>query len=192
MISRWKMLLHSALAPHGKQAFIRKIPRGGKVLDLGCGNNSPMLVKIARPDIEYWGLDVGDYNNEQGKLYADHYILCKADEFAETIESIPVEFDAVISSHNIEHCNKPYDTLNAFCRKLRMGGLLYLAFPSEDSVHFPQRSGTLNFYDDKTHIFLPEYKDILDRLGENGVDVKFAKHNYRPLLLRIVGGYLNP
>jgi hypothetical protein len=45
-----------------KPDFILQLPRGAKVLDVGCGNNSAQSTKKLRPDIYYVGLDVGDYN----------------------------------------------------------------------------------------------------------------------------------
>lgn len=187
-----KLFCHSILAPKGRQAFIRKVKKNGKVLDLGCGNNSPYLTKLLRPDIEYWGIDVCDYNNEIGKRYADHYILSTPQEFVNAIEALPVKFDAVISSHNIEHCNNPAGTVDAFCNKIKDGGILYFSFPSEDSVNFPKREGTLNFYDDKTHIFLPRYKEMVGSLQNNGLEIKFSKRRYHPLILGIIGGVLEP
>lgn len=187
-----KLFVHSILASKGKQAFIRKIRRGGKVLDLGCGNSSPYLVKLSRPDVEYWGIDVCDYNNEKGKQYADHYIISDPLDFVNTIEGLPVKFDAIISSHNIEHCNDPIGTVNAFCEKIKKGGLLYFSFPSEDSVNFPKRKGTLNFYDDNTHIFLPKYKEMVRILQNNGFNIEFSKRKYQPFALRIIGGVLEP
>lgn len=192
MNQRIRLWIHSIVAPHGKQAFVRKIRHNGKVLDLGCGNNSPMLVKKARPDIEYWGIDVADYNNGQGKQYADRYILVEPDGFADAIKELPVKFDAIISSHNIEHCNKPKETIEAFLGKLTNEGMLYFAFPSEKSVEFPKRQGTLNFYDDMSHIYMPEYKDILKILRKNGIDICFARKKYKPFLLAVVGGCLEP
>lgn len=183
-----KLFVHRILASKGKQAFIRKIRKGGKVLDLGCGNNSPFLIKSSRPDLEYWGIDVCDYMNEKGKQYADHYILSTPLEFVNAIEGLPVTFDAVISSHNIEHCNDPIGTVNAFCKKIKPGGLLYFAFPSEDSVNFPKREGTLNFYDDNTHIFLPRYKEMVRNLQNNGLYIEYSKRKYQPFGMRIMGG----
>lgn len=184
-----KLFMHSIITPKGRQAFVRKIEKTGKVLDVGCGNNSPYLVKSIRPNVEYWGVDIDDYNNNTGKKYADHYILSTPADFANTIENLPVEFDAIISNHNIEHCNDPIGTLNAFCKKLKMGGLLYFSFPSEDSINFPKREGTLNFYDDDTHIFLPRYEDMIEKLQNNGLEILFSRKKYRPFMLRILGGY---
>ena len=38
------------------------------------------------------------------------------------------------------------------CISLKKGGILYMAFPCEESITFPSREGTLNFYDDPTHV----------------------------------------
>ena len=67
---------------------------------------------------------------------------------------------------------------------------MYLAFPSEKTIDFPSRNGTLNFYDDPTHIFLPDYSKIIKRLEENGMRILFSRKQYKPIYYRIMGGYL--
>lgn len=177
--------------PWGKQAFVLKLPEKARILDVGCGNNSPLGTKKWRPDIEYYGIDVGDYNNSEESLkHADRYMIAAPSEFAETIRSIEVKFDAVISNHNIEHCNQPVETLRAVCAVLKQGGKLYLAFPCEKSVSFPSRKGTLNFYDDPTHIWLPSYKDVLKILKKNNMKIIFARQQYKPVYSWLWGGVL--
>lgn len=184
--------IQSIVEPHSRQAFMWNIRPHGRVLDVGCGNNSPKKVKTTRPDVEYWGIDVGDYNNEQGKNYADHYIISSPEEFAKTLQDLPVKFDAIISSHNMEHCNQPKETMEAILGKLKEGGRLYLAFPSENTVGFPSRAGTLNFYDDGTHIYMPKYADVLKLLRKHGINIMFARKQYRPFLLATLGGVMEP
>ena len=70
--------------------------------------------------------------------------------------------------------------------------MLYLAFPTENSVNFPSRDGTLNFYDDETHIFLPKYNDILTKLEENGVVVSYSCKEYHPFVLKLWGAIIEP
>ncbi|MEM3334256.1 MAG: methyltransferase domain-containing protein [Thermoplasmata archaeon] len=41
------------------------------------------------------------------------------------------EYDAVISAHNLEHCNDRYGTLEAMLKVIKVGGKLYLSFPSK-------------------------------------------------------------
>lgn len=178
---------------YGKQAFLYRLKRNAKVLDVGCGNNSPMKTKYLRPDIYYVGIDVGDYNQKEESLrYANKYILSTPEEFPKSILKIDGKFDAVISNHNLEHCNKPTETLVAMCKKLRGGAILYLAFPSEKSIGFPHREGTLNFYDDPTHIYIPKYDEIIHQLQINGMDIMFARKQYRPVYYFLLGCLTEP
>ena len=145
------------------------------------------------PDSYYVGIDVGDYNNTKEELAeADEYLIFEPERFADGIAELPKDFDAVISNHNIEHCNYPEKTLKAMCSRLQEDGLLYLAFPSEASVDFPSRKGTLNFYDDPTHAYLPQYDDMIRSLRSNGMEIVFARKRYRPLVYFIVGGVSEP
>lgn len=172
----------------GKTSFLYHLKKGARILDVGCGNNSPRNTKFFRSDIYYTGIDVGDYNQDQGSLdYADKYIVSTAQNFSKMISEIEEEFDAVISSHNLEHCNKPMETLTAMCKKLRGGGDLYLSFPGERSINFPHREGTLNFYDDPTHVYLPNYNDVLKLLKNNGLEIRVAKKQYRPIYYFLLG-----
>ncbi len=140
-----------------------------------------------------WGLDIGNYNNTETSLsYADEYILTTGEEFAKTIASLGSDFDAVISSHNLEHCNYPMETLNAMCSCLKPGGKLYLAFPSEASVLFPCRTGALNFYQDDTHIYLPVLRDIMKKLiRDNKMNVDFVDGSYKPFPMHQIAKFIN-
>lgn len=171
-----------------KFEFIAKLPKYARVLDVGCGNNSPKITKTIKPSIYYVGVDIGDYNQEKWSIeVADEYLITTPEAFSKTISSAKGEFDAVISAHNIEHCNAPFETLSAMCSKVKKGGLLFMAFPSEKTITFPSRKGTLNFYDDKTHIYLPEFEKILKTIKESGFKIVFKSPSYRPLGMRLIG-----
>ena len=65
-------LLKRLLKRRGMFAFIDSLPPKSTVLDIGCGNNSPIRFKTHRPDCYYIGLDVGDYNQDaHSKNFAD-------------------------------------------------------------------------------------------------------------------------
>ena len=178
----------------GEKSFCHELKgKRARILDVGCGNGSPQRVKIVAPDCYYVGVDVADYNNTGITLaFADEYMLFNPEHFAEGIAGLSEKFDAVLSSHNIEHCNHPIETLNAMCGRLKKGGRLYLAFPSEASATFPSRKGTLNFYDDPTHRWLPEFDDMIQRLQANGMEIVFASKQYKPPIFRILGGVMEP
>ena len=99
------------------------------------------------PSCIYHGIDIGDYNNsESSKTLMDAcHIVTDPEQFAEKIAGLEIEFDAVISSHNIEHCNKPEETLAAICAKIKRGGLLYLSFPQKKTVFFPSLPQTAQY-----------------------------------------------
>ena len=152
-------------------------------------DKSPEHIKSIRPDLHYVGVDVCDCNNDDvSKGFADEYVLTDGENFADTIRNLPGEFDAAVSSHNLEHCNHPMETLDAICSRLKKGGRLHLSFPCEDSVTFPSREGTLNFYDDPTHIYLPDFKAVIKRLvRDNGMYIDFAASSYKPFLAWLRG-----
>ena len=178
---------------YARAAFLDACGQGARVLDVGCGNNSPYVFKTLRPDIRYIGLDIADYNQGSDPCeYADEYLLATPEGFAEKIFAMPAAFDAVVSSHNIEHCNDPDGVLAAMLRSVKPGGRIFLAFPCEESVHFPSRRGTLNFFDDPTHLAVPQYAGILRRIYEEDFTVEVAVKRYRPVYHFLRGAVAEP
>jgi SAM-dependent methyltransferase len=138
-------------------------------------------------------MDIGDYNQKLNvRECADKYIVTSSAGFAAELEGLQETFDAVISAHNIEHCEEPQRVLTAMLRSLKKGGEIYLSFPCEASVHFPQRKNTLNFYDDETHLVVPDLKAILATIEEEGLTVKLLRKRYRPSIPLILGFFLEP
>ncbi len=179
------------LYPHGKYSFLRSLKNSPntRILDVGCGNKSPEAVKSILDKVYYVGIDVGDYNQTtDSKKCADEYLIVSGEEFACAIEKYKNSFDAVISSHNIEHCKEPERVLHAMIASLKTGGKLYMAFPSEDSQYFPRgRNGCLNFYDDSSHNKLPNWRKINLILKKNNMKILFSTQNNRPYLMRKIG-----
>lgn len=188
LIRHCKICYWKLLSSHSKVEFYKKINRKGKLLDVGCGSNSPYFTKMFCPDIYYVGIDVGDYNQSKPNL-ADKYIIVSPENFAERIMEMTNEFDTVISSHNLEHCNDREKTLDAMTKALKCGGYIYLSFPTEKSVDFPgPRDGCLNYYDDSTHKNTPpNYDKTIMKLKENGMEILFSSKQYKPFLSYFFG-----
>ena len=184
---------HLFLRLNGKFSFLNSIPKNSKILDVGCGNNSAYKIKRFLPDSYYVGIDIGDYNNKNdANIYADEYILTDPSKFVDSINLLSYKFDAIISSHNLEHCNDRYGTLNAIIDKLNNSGKLYLSFPSEKTINFPKRKGTLNYFDDLTHKDLPpDYNLILEIIKGKSLNILFSTPSYRPFLLSCIGYFTN-
>lgn len=188
ILSRIRRRIHLFLHPRHKIAFITSIAKHGRLLDLGCGNNSPAVTKHVRSDLHYTGVDVCDYKQAKPPTdYADVYRIVSAEEFASTIESLGHDYDAVICSHNLEHCLEQDRVLMAMMNALRKNGIIYLAFPCAESVSFPSRKGTLNFYDDETHTTPPDFPLIIEKLKNAGFKILFSRRRYRPWRRFLIG-----
>jgi SAM-dependent methyltransferase len=187
-----KAIISGIIRPHGRYAFLLKLKKNAAILDAGCGNNSPFIMKSIRPDIVYTGIDIGDYNQVKPNL-ADEYITTSSEQFTATIEDLKNTFDAVISSHNLEHCDDREKTLTAMIHALKSGCGLYLSCPCGASVNFPQRKGTLNYYSDPTHKGQPpDYQRTIQILQENNMEIIFAREHCRPPLFYLIGLLLEP
>jgi SAM-dependent methyltransferase len=186
-----RTLVHK-LRKKGKIYFIKNLKKNASLLDVGCGNGSPSICKALRHDIYYVGIDIGDYNqNNNPNDVADEYILTTPDTFSKTIANFQNKFDAVISSHNLEHCNAPNSVLLAMLRALKPGGRIYLSFPCEASISFPKRQG-LNFFDDSTHKNILNLCDVLRLVESEGFTVDIVAERNKPIILALIGMVLEP
>jgi SAM-dependent methyltransferase len=190
-MTRLRYAISASLSRHGVRAFLRGLSRGAMLLDVGCGNNSPFRVKSQRPDLYYIGLDVGDYNQTL-PLLANRYIVVSPEAFVAEIDELAGTVDAVISSHNLVHCDDPAEVIRAIAGAVKPGGCLYMSFPSEQSVTFPNRGGCLNFFDDSTHKQLPKFGNIQTLLRAVGFEILLAKQSYRPPVLWLLGALMEP
>ena len=187
------MLLRALLDPLSKNRFLRGLPHGAAVLDVGCGNGSPSAFRLLAPTIRYTGVDIAAFGlTAADRGAADELVFLPSADFASGIAALGQRFDAVVSAHNIEHTERPEDVLRAMCSVLRRGGRLYLAFPSAESVGFPSRAGALNFHDDPTHRAVPDFDAILATVSSVGcVVVRSARQN-QPLVGRLLGWFAEP
>ncbi len=163
-----------------------------KILDVGCGNNSPFKFKRILPNCDYTGLDVADYNIEKPEI-ADQYIITTPQEFSKEIDKFDEDFDIVVSAHNLEHCYDRDSVLLNMLKAVKKEGFVFLSFPTEKSVNFPSRKGTLNYYDDSTHMFgPPNFNEVIKVLEENDFDTYFSQKNCSPIILRFLGFLIEP
>lgn len=192
MIEAYLRTLVQLLRKNGKLFFILSLKKNLSLLDVGCGNSSPSICKLLRPDIYYVGLDIGNYNQYKNPNdVADEFVLTTPEMFSNTIADFQNKFDAVISSHNLEHCNETDSVLHSMLQAIKPGGRFYLSFPCEVSVAFPKRRG-LNFYDDDTHKNIFHVDDLLETIKSEGFTIDVAVERNRPMLLSLIGLMLEP
>lgn len=187
-----KVAINRAFRRHHKTAFLHSVAPGSRILDVGCGNNSAFHTKNIVKNCFYVGIDITNYNNQSIEL-ADEYVLVDKQKFADGIREISSVFDVVVSSHNIEHCDQPFAVLSAMIDKLDFGGKIYLSFPCEESIKFPKRDGTLNYFDDPTHNSAPpSFDKIIFFLESHNLKIQIARRRYRPLFFVLMGLILEP
>jgi ubiquinone/menaquinone biosynthesis C-methylase UbiE len=163
---------------------------GATVIDIGCANHSPKNHKEIRPDIVYNGVDIDRSTlDAEDERAASQIVILPPSTFAPGLEAAfaPSRADLVTMKHVIEHVDNPFGTLRVAIRLLNAGGLLYLAFPSEKSLHSPSAQGTLNFYDDPTHVWLPDVQAILRTLKEHNLTVETLVTGWGHPLMSAVG-----
>jgi len=175
-------------------SFIASLEKTPYILDVGCGNQMVIAVKYICHNCHYTGIDVADYNqSNQALSLIDKYILVKPDEFSSEISRLSYKYDAVISSHNLEHCYDRYGTLVAMLGVVKKGGNIYISFPSEKSISFPSRDGTLNYYDDSTHLDVPPlFDDVISLIKSQNFIINYSVRNYQPMVLRLLGFIIEP
>lgn len=172
--------LYKNIITHKRIQFILNIPANATLLDIGCGNHSPSFYHSLNPSIQYSGVDIQEYNlDDSDYKFAKKIYFFDEKKFATEISSIPELFDFIVSAHNIEHTSKPLDVIDAMMGRLEKGGKLYLSFPTAKSVQFPKRKGTLNFYDDETHQYLPDTEALIERIKKSNASIVYYRKQYR-------------
>lgn len=97
------------------------LPRGGRVLDVGCGDRSTIRhFEHHRPDLEYVGCDLRDAAGGPGLVRADCRVLPFADG----------SFDCVLMLAVIEHVPDQRPAIEEARRILRRDGLLLVTTPN--------------------------------------------------------------
>jgi len=160
------------LRPTRFRYFLRRLRESHfTVLDIGCGNHSATATKFWFPHCEYYGTDISrSYANDEHDfgLMAKFY---EKDLTKLEFSDIPDHFfDVMLMTHVIEHLPNGDLVLEQLLPKLKQSGVLYLEYPGARSLRLPkmQGRGTLNFYDDTTHVrvySLDELAPIVERNG---------------------------
>lgn len=154
-----------------------------RVLDVGCGGHSPSLTKEYYPNCRYYGLDC---SRESGLDRSDFDCMEQFYEVnlrkPESLAAVPERFfDVIIMAHVLEHLEAGEEVVRHLAAKLADGGVIYIETPSPHSVHLPSMKGTLNFYDDSSHVRLYRLGVIRSVLSACGCRVIRAGFRHSPL-----------
>src|SRR5580698_837603 len=145
-----------------------------RILDIGCGNNSPSTTKHWFKNCHYSGADIQQYNmNERDLSVMDDFYPLGED--GSGYDAIPENsFDFIVLNHVVEHMPDPLPIIAKVCSKLKAGGFIWIAFPSPRSLSLPSAEGSLHFCDDPTHIYMHDIKEVSNILLANNVKVVHA------------------
>ena len=93
----------------------------------------------------------------------------------------------IILNHIIEHTQQGLKLIKICGKYLANGGLIYIEWPSTRSIYLPSLRGTLNFFDDKTHIRLYSIHEVINVLigGEISVIKAGKRCNIYSIMLMI-------
>ena len=140
-----------------------------KLLDVGVGNHSASKTVSLFPACEYYGVDLNkDYNNndEDFRVMKCFYEM---DLTNLDFQIIPDEyFDGIWIAHVIEHLHNGDKVLENLIGKLKVGGFFYVEYPGIKSTKLPSMYGTLNFYDDLSHVRIYSVRELKDLFERNG------------------------
>lgn len=155
-----------------------------KLLDVGSGNHSASKTVQLFPNCEYHGIDLEKgFNNDESdfKAMADFYemdlTLLKFDHIPDNY------FDYIRMAHVIEHLHNGDKVIQGLLPKLRKGGYIYIEYPGKKSTKLPSMQGTLNFYDDPTHVRIYSVPEISAVVKENNFRVLKSGTRRNPAFL---------
>ena len=124
------------------------------------------------PACEYYGVDLNkDYNNseEDFKVMKSFYEM---DLTLLDFHVIPDNyFDGIWMAHVIEHLHDGDQVIEKLISKLKNGGYMYIEYPGIKSTKLPSMHGSLNFYDDPTHVRIYSVKELTDLFEKMGCTV---------------------
>ena len=157
-----------------KFSFLRRSfnNRSFRLLDVGAGNQSASRIQAVFPNCQYYGVDIDkNYNNREAdfQVMKDFYEL---DLTALDYSIIPDDFfDGILMAHVIEHLHNGDQVISALVRKLKPGGYFYIEYPGQKSTTLPSMHGSLNFYDDKSHVRIYSVPELTSIFEQNNCDI---------------------
>jgi SAM-dependent methyltransferase len=166
---------------HPRYNFFKGLPFAAHLLDSGCGSgglgywrnyNHPQ-----RSDIIISGVDLMPDPEHGGQL---HEFVCQDLNQAMSFESD--SFDAVISSHVIEHIDNREVYIAELARVLKRYGCIYIECPAPESAMIPPRATITvgdntvklpisNFFDDSTHLSVVTQSEMVSLLKKHGFSI---------------------
>jgi len=145
---KWYGFLFLPLAPF---LSYTEITRGGKVLDVGCGEGE-FLARMKILGMDVYGVEP---NLDPAEVISPRAISLNIKKcFLEQAKFNDNFFDVIRLSHVFEHLPDPFSTLIEARRILKPGGILIISLPTTDSALFKLFKKYWMPLDTPRHLFL--------------------------------------
>jgi SAM-dependent methyltransferase len=175
-----------------KEIWRRYGDRPFSLLDVVAGSHSASVAKRWFPRCHYAGVarNRSDHNDAADFAAIDEFFELDLTTLA--FGAIPDgRYDVILLAHVIEHLHNGDAVVKELVPKLRPGGIICVEFPGKRSLHLPHMKGTLNFYDDPTHVRLFTATEVAELLRGCGLEVTRAGTRRDPvgMLMMPVSAY---
>lgn len=146
--------------------------RSFTLLDIGAGNHSASKTKTLFPNCIYHGVDLNRNANNDESDFEAMEVFYEMDLTKLDLATIPDDhFDFIRMTHIIEHLFNGDEVIKLLLPKLKRGGHIYIEYPGQKSTKLPSMHGTLNFYDDDTHVRIYSVEELSKLLTEGNFEV---------------------
>jgi 2-polyprenyl-3-methyl-5-hydroxy-6-metoxy-1,4-benzoquinol methylase len=111
-------------------ALLRHSPRGGRVLDVGCGSGL-LGVRLRALGNTVWGIDSAEDIAELAAQRLDHFVLADVTDGDRVAQLLGEErFDTIVFADVLEHLPDPVKALRSHQRFLTPGGRVLVSVPN--------------------------------------------------------------
>jgi len=147
--------------------FVRLLPPGGSVLDVGCGAGEPISRYLAEQGLNVTGVDSSPSMIEicRSRLPEQRWIVMDMRELV-----LNDQFDGIVAWDSFFHLkpDEQRSTLRSFLRHLRSGGAQLLTVGHEAGEVLGAVEGETVYH---SSLSPQEYKNILDSAGFQKVEI---------------------
>jgi ubiquinone/menaquinone biosynthesis C-methylase UbiE len=157
-----------------RTVFDRWVPNASKILDFGAGHGT-LSASVA----------ASCYDCSEPAIKRLREL---GRDIVQNLDSVSDGyFDAVFSSHVLEHSPDPYQEVRVIRRILASSGKFILILPIEKMPGLPA-----NAIDQDCHFFAWNFQNICNLLMHSGFSIEHQSIFYGPYMLRTLGKWLKP